>query len=48
MTNEKTNETTITGFCDVCGNQETDNADTLKSEGWHLGSREHFCPSCND
>ena len=37
MTNEKTNETTMTGFCDICGNQETGNAETLKSEGWYLG-----------
>jgi hypothetical protein len=47
MTNENTNET-ITGFCDICGKRETDSADTLKREGWHLGSREHFCPNCND
>lgn len=47
MTNENTNET-ITGFCDICGNQETDNAETLKIEGWFLGSREQFCPNCND
>jgi hypothetical protein len=46
MTNENTNET-ITGFCDVCGNQETDNAEALQREGWYLGSREHFCPGCN-
>jgi hypothetical protein len=48
MTNENTNETTMTGFCDVCGNQETDNAEALKGEGWYLGRREHFCPTCND
>jgi hypothetical protein len=47
MTNETTNET-ITGFCDICGNQENDNAETLKREGWHLGNREHFCPTCNN
>jgi hypothetical protein len=47
MNNETTVET-ITGFCDICGNQETDNAATLKSEGWFLGSREEFCPTCND
>ncbi len=49
MTNENTNETTTTtGFCDICGKRETDSADALKREGWHLGSREHFCPNCND
>jgi hypothetical protein len=50
MTNETTNtETqTTTGYCDICGAQETDCTETLKSEGWFLGSREHFCPSCND
>ncbi len=32
MTNENTNETTIEGFCDVCGNQETDNIETLKTK----------------
>jgi hypothetical protein len=49
MTNQTTNEkTTTTGFCDVCGARETASAETLKREGWHLGSREHFCPNCND
>jgi hypothetical protein len=47
MNTEQTNET-ITGFCDICGNQETGTADNLQSEGWYLGSREHFCPNCND
>ncbi len=48
MTSENTNETIITGFCDICGARETAHADTLQAQGWHLGSREHFCPSCND
>jgi len=50
MNNEtQNNETqTTTGYCDICGTQETDNAETLKSEGWFLGNREHFCPACND
>jgi hypothetical protein len=48
MNNENTNTETITGFCDICGNQETDNAATLQSAGWFLGSREEFCPNCND
>jgi hypothetical protein len=48
MTSETTNETTITGFCDICGNQETGDTEALKSEGWFLGSREEFCPNCND
>ena len=49
-----TSETTIaetqtkTGYCDICGAQETDCTDALRREGWFLGSREHFCPSCND
>ncbi len=47
MTSETQNNETITGFCDICGNQETDNAETLQSAGWFLGSREEFCPSCN-
>jgi hypothetical protein len=49
MTSEtQTNETTITtGYCDICGTQETDCTETLKSEGWFLGSREEFCPACN-
>jgi hypothetical protein len=48
MTNETTNNETTNGFCDVCGARENDTAETLKSEGWYLGSREHFCPVCND
>ncbi len=48
MTNETTIETTMNGFCDVCGEQETASADTLRCGGWFVGSREHFCPSCND
>ncbi len=46
--NEQTNTIeTTNGFCDICGNQETDNAEILKSEGWYLGRSEHFCPACN-
>jgi hypothetical protein len=51
MNNETTNTettTTTTGFCDICGAQETAAADTLRCEGWFIGSREHFCPGCND
>jgi hypothetical protein len=39
---------TVEAHCDICGNQETDDAETLKNEGWYLGRREHFCPTCND
>jgi hypothetical protein len=50
MNNENTNTETLTktGFCDICGTQETATADTLRCESWFLGSREHFCPRCND
>ncbi len=50
MTNEtQTNETTITtGYCDICGEQETDCTEILRGSGWFLSSREHFCPACND
>ncbi len=48
MTNEQTTETTVDGFCDICGNEESGNVEALQSEGWYLGSREHFCPNCND
>jgi len=50
MTSEtQTSETTMTtGYCDICGTQETDCTETLKSEGWFLGTREHFCPACNN
>jgi hypothetical protein len=48
MTNETTNNETINAFCDVCSNQQTDTDETLESEGWYLGSREQFCPVCND
>ncbi len=50
MNNETTNTetTTTTGFCDICGEQETATTDTLTREGWFIGSREHFCPGCND
>jgi hypothetical protein len=48
MTSETTSNETTNGFCDVCGARETDTAETLKSEGWYLGRREHFCPNCND
>ncbi len=46
--NESTNNETKTGYCDICGNQETDTTENLKVEGWYLGSREHFCPNCNE
>ena len=51
MTDENTNTAAnemANGFCDICGARETNRADTLRSEGWYLGSREHFCPNCND
>jgi hypothetical protein len=50
MNNETQNtETqTTTGYCDICGTQETDCTETLKNEGWFLGNREHFCPACNN
>jgi hypothetical protein len=50
MKNENTTAETQTtaAYCDICGTQETDCTETLKSEGWYLGRREHFCPSCND
>lgn len=40
-------ELKVTGFCDICGEQEAGNKSSLESAGWYLGSREHFCPSCN-
>ena len=50
MNNENTNDQTqtTTPYCDICGTQKTDSTETLKAEGWFLGSREHFCPNCND
>jgi RNA polymerase subunit RPABC4/transcription elongation factor Spt4 len=42
MTNEKQ------AICDICGEVETNNAEALKGEGWFLGSREEFCPNCNN
>lgn len=48
MTNQNSDTQITTGFCDICGTQETGGEDALKSEGWFLGSREHFCPSCNE
>ncbi len=48
MTNENQTNETKTGFCDICGAQETGATQNLKSEGWHLGCREEFYPNCND
>jgi hypothetical protein len=49
MTSETQNNETQTtaAYCDICGAQETDCTEVLKGEGWHLGSREEFCPLCN-
>lgn len=41
-------EQTVTGFCDICGKQETGNKESLRRSGWFLGRNEEFCPNCND
>ncbi len=40
-------EQEITAFCDTCPNNSTATKQTLINRGWHLGSREQFCPECN-
>ena len=42
-----THEQSITAFCDCCSNEAFGKANDLKARGWHLGSREQFCPECN-
>lgn len=42
-----TYDLTTTGFCDICGKQETNSKDNLRASGWHLDAKEHFCPDCN-
>lgn len=41
-------QNTKQAICDICGKCETDSKEALRSEGWHLGQREEFCPTCND
>lgn len=43
----KTYEQKVTGFCDICGEQNTNNAQALINQGWQLHSRFHLCPDCN-
>lgn len=40
-------EQTTTAFCDCCDNQASGTKQDLTRRGWHLGSREEFCPECN-
>jgi hypothetical protein len=43
----RTFEQKVTGFCDVCGEQETGNEQGLINAGWQLNSRFQLCPTCN-
>ena len=40
-------EMKTSAFCDLCDAQATGTETALRSQGWHLGSREQFCPNCN-
>ncbi|MDQ3747960.1 MAG: hypothetical protein M3367_02930 [Acidobacteriota bacterium] len=40
-------EQTIAAFCDCCDAEATGAKTHLENQGWHLGSREQFCPTCN-
>jgi hypothetical protein len=39
---------TVEAYCDCCASQANGERSELESEGWFLGSREEFCPNCND
>jgi hypothetical protein len=39
---------TVNAFCDVCDCQANGEKTQLENEGWYVGSREQFCPNCND
>lgn len=41
-------EQTVSAFCDCCDSQATGAEENLKNAGWHLGSRQQFCPNCNE
>lgn len=38
----------VSAFCDCCPNNATAARAALQSSGWFLGTREQFCPNCND
>lgn len=40
-------EQRVTAFCDICPNEASGSSEALENQGWHLGSREQFCPECN-
>lgn len=40
-------EMTTEAFCDCCAASASGKEADLRRRGWHLGSREQFCPSCN-
>lgn len=35
-------------ICDICGNNAAGTKNELESRGWFCGSREQFCPECNN
>lgn len=37
----------VFAFCDTCSTNEEASRSELIASGWHLGSREQFCPGCN-
>ncbi len=40
-------EQTTTGFCDICGEQESGSKQGLIDKGWQLNQRFQLCPTCN-
>lgn len=40
-------EQKTTGFCDICGDQESGSRQGLINKGWQLNSQWQLCPTCN-
>lgn len=38
----RTFEMLVTGFCDICGKNETGSKTGLENRGWYLGRNEHL------
>jgi len=47
MENNQTIEK-VSAHCDICDNTARAEKAALESLGWFIGSREEFCPKCND
>jgi hypothetical protein len=47
MQSKQTTET-INAYCDCCDNEARAEKAQLENRGWFVGSREQFCPECNN